>query len=322
MPPKLNKKDLTKILSKYNLGEFRDSKVFTLGSVQTNVLIKTSKGEFVLRYYTNRSKKSIAFEFNLINYLKKHNFSCPALFKNKDGKYISTYNKNHCVFFEFVEGKHIEKPNQSQKKQLIHKVAEMQNILKNYRPANKEHRWNYGVELCKKLSRKEAKKINTQDAREKLKWFENELVKLELPRSLPKGVCHCDFHFANILFKKGKFQALIDFDDANYTYRIFDLVALINPFLPAFSHNSWKKFKKDGDIIDLKDTKKIVSEYMKCRNLNSSEKRHLFDVYKLSVLIDCIWYFSRGNAKDFFEKRKIDYLNNFGREEFYNKLFL
>ena len=60
---------------------------------------------------------------------------------------------------------------------------------------------------------------------------------------------------------------------------------------------------------------------MKHRPLNNNEKRHLFDVYKLSILIDCVWYFKRGNVSDFYEKRKIDYLNNLGREEFYDKVF-
>jgi hypothetical protein len=55
--------------------------------------------------------------------------------------------------------------------------------------------------------------------------------------------------------------------------------------------------------------------------MGSLEKRHIFDVYKLSVLIDCLWYFRRGKAEDFFEKRKIDALNNLGREKFFGNLF-
>jgi hypothetical protein len=37
--------------------------------------------------------------------------------------------------------------------------------------------------------------------------------------------------------------------------------------------------------------------------------------------MDCIWYFKRGKANDFFEKRKIDYLNNLGRDNFYKEVF-
>ena len=196
-----------------------------------------------------------------------------------------------------------------------------QNITKNYRPVNKKYRWNYSVELCREFARKEAEKINTTDSREKLKWFEKELLEINLPESLPKGICHCDFHFSNVLFKNGKFNALIDFDDANYTFLIFDLASLINPFISSFEWDTWSKFKKDENVFDFSEVEKIVAEYIKYRPLNSSEKRHLFDVFKLSVMLDCIWEFERGNASDFYEKSKIEYLNLLGSKEFYNKLF-
>ena len=180
---------------------------------------------------------------------------------------------------------------------------------------------NYNVENCRELTRKKAKEINTENAREKLKWFEDELPKLELPKSLPKGVCHCDFHFSNVLFKDSKFTALIDFDDANYTFLVYDLAALINPFIKSFEWNTWAKFKKDENVFDFAEARKIVSEYMKYRPLNESEKEHLFDVFKLNIMFDCIWYFGRGYANDFYERRKIEYLNALGRKEFHKRLF-
>jgi hypothetical protein len=60
---------------------------------------------------------------------------------------------------------------------------------------------------------------------------------------------------------------------------------------------------------------------MKYRQLNSLEKRHLFDVLQLSILIDNIWFFARGSASDFYEKSKIDFLNHLGRNKFYDALF-
>jgi Ser/Thr protein kinase RdoA (MazF antagonist) len=318
---KFSKNDFINILSNYDLGEYKDSKPFTTGTVQTNFLLQTTTGKFVFRYYENRTKDSVLFESSLIKYLKDKNYPCPAPFKNKHGKFVGTYKEKPYIIFEFVEGEHLENPNGNQKKQLIQKVAELQNITKNYKPANKKYRWNYSVELCRELARKEAKKLNTTNSREKLKWFEKELLKIDLPKSLPKGICHCDFHFSNVLFKNGKFNALIDFDDANYTFLIFDLVSLINPFIPSFEWDTWSKFKEDENVFDFSEAKKIVSEYTKYRPLNDNEKRHLFDVFKLSIMLDCIWRFERGSAADFYEKRKIDYLNSIGRKEFYNELF-
>nr|WP_026560634.1 phosphotransferase [Bacillus sp. J37] len=138
------------------------------------------------------------------------------------------------------------------------------------------------------------------------------MLKLELPQPLSKGICHSDFHISNILYNNDKFVALLDFDDANYTYLLFDLVGLIESW--AWTYNKY-------EVINLTVAKKIIEEYTKHRPLSNVEQKHLFDVYKLSIFIDSVWFFERGDAEDFYEKRKIDYLDQLGRENFYNVLF-
>ena len=309
------------ILSNYDLGNLVSFKPITGGTVQTNILLKTSKNKFVFRYYECRSKNSVLFEVNLIKYLKDKNYPCPAPFKNIYKNFIGVHNKKPFVIFEFIEGRHIKNPDKDQKKQLIKKVAELQNLTKTYKPSYKKYRWNYSIELCQKLAKEKAKKINTKNSNEKFKWLKSELSKLYLPKSLPKGICHCDFHFSNVLFKNNRFNALIDFDDANYTYLLYDLICLIEPFISSLDWNTWMRFKTGENVFDFKQTKEVLFEYINYRKLNDNEKHHIFDVYKLSILIDCVWYFKRGNANDFFEKRKIDYLNNLGRDEFYKRIF-
>ena len=182
--------------------------------------------------------------------------------------------------------------------------------------------WNYGIELCRDLAHEAAQEVGTVHAEEKLEWVEQELAKLRLPKSLPKGICHGDFHFSNILFKDGAFQALLDFDDANYTFLMYDLATLIDPFLPSFDWDTWSRFQEDENVFDFREARKTVLEYSTYRPLSKNEKSHLFDVYKLTILFDCIWYFQRGEGHDFYEKRKIDALNRLGREQFYHELFV
>ena len=316
-----SKQHFIEILLQYSLGVYRDATPLAQGTVQTNFLLQTTRGTFVFRYYENRSLCSVLFESNLIQYLKDKKYPCPAPLKNNQGKHVGLYNEKPYIIFEFIEGQHVEHPDEDQRKQLIEKVAALQNLTRNYRPRYKNSRWNYSVGLCRELAQKEAKRLHTVQAKEKLAWFENELMNLRLPPSLPKGICHCDFHFSNILFKDGQFQALIDFDDANYTFLTYDLVTLMHPFVPTFDWNTWSSFKKDESICDFQQARKTVAEYSMYRPLNHNEKRHLFDVYKLSVLFDCIWYFARGEVADFFERRKIDALNRLGREQFYEALF-
>jgi len=299
------------MLAPYALGEYLGSEAVAQGTVQTNYFIETTGGKVVLRYYENRSRESVLFESNLLAYLKKRYYPCPTPLKNRQGATVGIlYNKPY-VFFEWMAGHHIEQPTAYHRQQLIQKAAELQNLTRTYRPRYKPYRWNYSVDLCRNLARTEAAKINIGAAQEKLVWLEQQLATLQLPRPLPKGICHCDFHFSNVLFQGDHFAALLDFDDANYTFLLFDLVGLIEA--GAWSH--------PAETLDLVQARAIVQEYRKYRPLSAIEQRHLYDVYKLSILFDCVWYLGRGDAQDFYEKRKVNFLRNVGRERFFVELF-
>jgi len=305
-------RDFNQILSRYELGTYTHSEPISQGTVQTNYFLHSTRGKFVFRYYENRPKKSVYFESDLLVYLTEHQYPCPTPYQNRQGAIVGIYQDKPYMIMEYIDGKHINHPAVHHKKQLIQKVAELQILTRDYHPRYLEYRWNYDIDLCRKLACAEADKIDTGDARQKYHWLENQLAVLELPDSLPKGICHCDFHFSNALFKGDQFAGLIDFDDANYTYLIFDLVCLIDSWAwPAQSNN-----------LDLMQAREILEEYTKHRPLSAIEQRHIFDVHKLSIFFDNVWYFGRGRANDFYEKRKIKFMNNLGWKKYTDELFL
>lgn len=303
--------DFTSILAQYDMGEYTRSEAIQQGTVQTNYFVDTTQGKFVLQYYEVRSQESVLFESDLLAYLAKYQYPCPRQVKNVHGAYVGNYHSRPYVLFEFIDGQHVEHPSAYQNQQLIQKAAELQKLTEGYDSPYVTYRWNYTPDLCRKLAQAEADKINTQEGREKLAWLERELGRLDLPESIPKGICHCDFHFSNVLFQGEKFVALLDFDDANYTYLQFDLVVLVE-------YRAWLRTK---DMLNIEAARAVVAEYMKHRALGVEEMLHLYDVYKLSVLFDCVWYFSRGFGGNFYEREKIEFLNDLGRQTFYEGLF-
>src|SRR3989338_7635384 len=88
-----SKIDFNNILIHYNLGAVRKFSTFKLGTVQTNVLLETTKGKFVLRYYETRSEKYAFFEVNLLEHLAKKMYPCPAPIRNVRGMLLGKYNK-------------------------------------------------------------------------------------------------------------------------------------------------------------------------------------------------------------------------------------
>lgn len=315
--------DVQKLLQYYDVGTVQKVMPLTSGTVQTNLLVRTARGQFVLRLYRqNRSFDAVRFEVNVVNYLQRHGYPCPAVVRRRQGDYVGLYQGKPCVLFAFVEGVHIEEPTAEQERQLIAKVAELQALTQGYRPAHVDARWNYNIEFCERLATEKAAALGTANAAAKLAWYRQALEQLQLPTNHPKGICHCDFHFSNVLFKDGNFQALLDFDDANYTYLTFDLVALIEPHLYRFQWDSWPAVRPGDDVFDFAGARTIIAIYQAVRPLNALEKYHLFDVLKLATLIDCLWFFERGEAAHFYERRKIECLDAVGREHFANELFV
>lgn len=303
--------DFVTILAHYDLGPYAHSEPIQQGTVQTNYLLETTQGKFVLRYYEVRSRESILFESDLLAYLAQHRYPCPGQIMNRQGSYVGEYRDRPYVLFEFLEGSHVERPTAHQHRQLIQKAAELQTVAQGFNSPYLPYRWNYTPDLCRGLAGEEAERIDTPGAYDKLAWLERQLTTLALPPSLPKGICHCDFHFSNVLFRGDEFVALLDFDDANHTYLGFDLVGLIEYW-------AWPNTR---DLLHLGRARDVVQEYMRHRPLGAEERRHLYDVYRLSILFDCVWYFSRGSGDSFRERRKIESLEALGRGSFHQGLF-
>lgn len=294
-----SKEDFSKILSNYDFGEYKKFKPFKLGAVQTNLLIETSKGKFVFRYYESRPEKYALFEVNILQYLAKHSYPCPAPIKNIHGGFIVKYKNKPFALFEFMEGEHKKSVNPKLIAQAI-----------GYKPEYFEARDTYDPKSCWKNAKSNSKKIKSKsEAKQRLDWLKTELEKLKLPNNLPKGVCHCDTHPSNFLYKNGKLVAVLDFDDASYIYLLYDIANMV--YFWAWPH------KKEIIFNRVKD---LLKEYNKHRKLTEIEKSHLYDLLKMVIFMSIGWFIH--NEDDFFwEKKKIEFLNSFDRKEFYNKLF-
>src|SRR5690242_1409522 len=101
---------LAGVLANYDLGELVAFGTLTGGTVQTNLWLETAQGNFVLKYYENRTMNWVLFEVNLVRYLSVHRYPCPAVFQDRHGRYVGIFRKKPYLLFEFVEGAHLENP--------------------------------------------------------------------------------------------------------------------------------------------------------------------------------------------------------------------
>ncbi len=292
-------------------GDFRMEGI-SRGSVQTNYFLQTKAGKFVFRLYENRSAQSVAFEMETLRELCKKGFVCPEPV-GEIGEYVG----KPFALFRFLEGSHAREWTDARRISAAKAAAKMALALQGFVPENSAARWNYTPLLCEALARELAQEHGKPG---KLAWYLDELRALQLPEGLPMGVCHADWDISNLFYEGDEVSALLDFDDANYTYAAYDLAAQMEVFRPAFRHNTWRAFSKDTPIVELSQARRIAAAYESVRPLSQIERRHMFDLVKMTILIDCLWFFARDDG-DFFEKRKIDALNRMGRERFAEILF-
>ena len=121
----------------------------------------------------------------------------------------------------------------------------------------------------------------------------------------------CPSRITNILCDKDKISGVLDFDDACYTFLIFDLGTLIYYW-------AWLREKK----LNLKKANYLLKEYGRYRKLSKIEKEHIFDALKMVILTYMAWFFYEKSNSMFEESRKkLEEIDEIGRKEFYKKLF-
>lgn len=310
---KFSKEKLKELIIPWNLGELKKIELLKNGNVQTNIKLETTKGNYIFRYYENRSLEYVRFEINVLNYLINKKYPTAKIIKNKNKKSYEIYQKKPFVIQEFVKGKHISKLNEKQAEELVKHLAKLHKLTKGYKPKYYEHREGHDEEFILKTIKEESKYIkNKKLSKERTSYIKKELKKIKFPISIPKGIIHADYNASNTIFNKNKISGIIDFDDACYTHLIFDVSSIIF---------YWAWYKEKNGKINFAKAKHKLKIYEKYRKLNISERTHLYEALKMLLLTYCAWFINtkyKHKEKDMFvfAQQKIKYLNELGKKEF------
>jgi homoserine kinase type II len=215
------------ILKNYNLGELKKIQGIKKGIENTNYLLITTTGKFILTLFEKRVQaKELPFFMNLMLGLNDRKILCPKPIKNKNKKTLFQIKNRQAAICSFVYGK--EKTN--------HTLSECRSIGKNIAKLHmvgrkiKLHRANNlsiksWIALNQSIKTKANKKIPN------IYSFINTLL-LDLqkkwPSQLPTGIIHGDLFPDNIFFNKKKFAGFIDFYFSCSDFLIYDIAICIN----------------------------------------------------------------------------------------------
>lgn len=266
---KLTKKEVQKIADNYNLGKVKSSKVIPGGWVNYNYLLKTEKGDFVLRVIgskiNNMKKTRLASEFKLLNHLDKKGFpyKIPVPIKNKKGAYLTKILKSSVWIYKKIEGKSIKNYDNKTLGDIAKALATYHKYVKGVKIKNKRKLGDLR-KLAKKYS--DLKKITPKNDKDRIMLqnidlFIQSFEKLQgIDFKINELPIHYDFHKNNILFKNKKVAGIIDFERIFYAPRILDIAHLI------------KCSYKSGKRVFMKRVRFILKEYNKVNPLTKKEE--------------------------------------------------
>ena len=224
---KLSKVSLKKFFLKYNLGELLSSEEIKEGIENTNYLIKTEKGKFILTLYEKRvEEKDLPFFIGLMKNLYNKKFPCPEPIINKNGNYISEISGKKAAVVSFLNGISKKKLTPSDCYEVGYKTGELHSITEHLTLKRKnklsisswKNIYNNVKKDCSKIHPNLSKTIEKNLNQIEKKW----------PKNIPSGIIHADLFPDNIFFKDKKVSGIIDYYFSCHDFYAFEIAICLN----------------------------------------------------------------------------------------------
>ena len=233
--------DLADFLTDYDQGELLSYKGIAEGVENSNFLVHTTRGYFILTLYEKRvAPEDIPFFLALMEHLAARGITCPQPVKNQTGDMLGFVAGRPAALVTFLDGMWIRRPAASHCAALGEALARLHlagaDFPRNRRNALSADGW-------RPLYVASAAGADTVQPGLR-ETIEKELSLLEAawPGGLPEGVIHADLFPDNVFFLGGRLSGLIDFYFACTDTLAYDIAICLNAwcFEPDHSYNVTK----------------------------------------------------------------------------------
>jgi homoserine kinase type II len=232
---------LTAFVASYGLGELLSYKGIAEGVENTNYMVHTGKGTYILTLYERRvARADLPFFLGLMEHLAGRGVSCPTPLKSKDGKSISELAGRAAALVTFLEGFWVRRPRAEHCFAVGRALAELHLAGQGF-PLRRANTLGPGG-WRPLFERFEARAGDIAPGLSGLIADELRHLESAWPKGLPEGVIHADLFPDNVFFVSGKLSGLIDFYFACNDAFAYDVAICLNAwcFEPDFSFNFTK----------------------------------------------------------------------------------
>jgi homoserine kinase type II len=276
--------ELETFLADYDLGEVLAYKGIAEGVENSNFLLHTTRGYFILTLYERRvSAHDLPFFLALMEHLHARGLICPQPVTNRKGQTLGELARRPAAVVTFLDGMWVRRPSPAHCAAVGDALARMHLAGRDFKMTRKNALSVAGWRPLYVQSGELADSVQRDLGRaiaEELGYCER-----VWPRDLPQGVIHADLFPDNVFFLGNRLSGLIDFYFACNDALAYDLAICLNAwcFEPDHSFNVTKG-------------RALLQAYGKVRPIEDAERA------ALPVL-------ARGAALRFLLTRLVDWLN-------------
>jgi homoserine kinase type II len=275
---------LASFLAGYDIGELLSYKGIAEGVENSNFLVHTGAGHFILTLYEKRvAVADVPFFLALMEHLAARGITCPQPVKTRNGETLGTLCGRPAAVVTFLDGMWMRRPDAGHCAAVGEAVARMHLAGADFAGKRRNA---LSVEGWRPLFEQAQDRADAvQPGLRAIIAEELGFLEKNWPRGLPAGVIHADLFPDNVFFLADRLSGLIDFYFACTDTLAYDVAICLNAwcFEPDHSYNVTKG-------------QNLLGAYLKTRALSDAE------LAALPLL-------ARGAAMRFLLTRLVDWLN-------------
>ena len=275
---------LARFLEGYDLGAPLSLKGIAEGVENSNYLLHTERGEYLLTLYERRVEEAdLPFFLGLMEHLAGRGVNCPQPVRSRSGAAIGRLAGRAAAIVTFLEGLSVRRPTVEHCGEVGHALAQMHAAGADFALTRRNALSISGWPALFEAARARADEVAPGLAKE----TEEQLHAMQAvwPTALPAGVIHADLFPDNVFFLADKLSGLIDFYFACNDFLAYDLAVCLN---------SWA-FEASGEFNPAKGAA-MIAGYQRVRRLKTAE-------------VEALPTLARGSALRFMLTRLVDWLN-------------
>ncbi|MFQ6017671.1 MAG: homoserine kinase [Kiloniellaceae bacterium] len=276
--------DLTGFLAEYNLGEVTSFKGIAEGVENSNYLLRTTNGSFILTLYEKRVRdEDLPYFLGLMEHLAGKGIDCPVPVHGRDGDALRELCGRPAAIVSFLDGLWPRRIQPEHCRLLGEAIARMHLAGASFGRRRDNDLsmpgWRPLFETCAGRAHEVAANLAAA--------LDEELDRLDSawPDELPAGVIHADLFPDNVFFLGDRLSGIIDFYFACNDFFAYDL---------AICLNAWC-FEKDG-AFNITKARLLLRSYRNIRPFSATE-------------LEALPVLARGSAMRFLLTRLYDWLH-------------